>query len=147
MLGQFTRQQQTDGSLDFSAGDGRAAVVVSQTGSLGSDALEDVIHEGVHDGHRLGADAGVGMHLLQHLVDVDGVRLPPPAAALLVSAGTLGLGLRRGLLRSLTRSFGRHNDLSVVIATKSSMIGSLCPETLITDPLLVALLFYSAIYT
>ena len=34
--------------------------------------------EGVHDGHGLGGDTGVRVNLFQHLVDVDGVRLPPP---------------------------------------------------------------------
>ena len=40
VLGQFSRQEQTHGSLDFPAGDGWVAVVVGQTGSLGGDALE-----------------------------------------------------------------------------------------------------------
>ena len=29
-------------------------------------------------GHGLGGDTGVRVNLFQHLVDVDGVRLPPP---------------------------------------------------------------------
>ena len=74
MLGQLSGQKETDSSLDFPARDGRAAVVVRQTGSLGGDALEDVVHERVHDGHGLGGDTGVRVDLLQHLVDVDGVR-------------------------------------------------------------------------
>ena len=53
MLGQFTREEETDSSLDLPGGDGRSLVVVGQAGSLGGDALKDVIHEGVHDGHGL----------------------------------------------------------------------------------------------
>ena len=100
VLGQLTGQKETDGGLDLPAGDGGPPVVVGQTGGLGGDALEDVVDEGVHDGHGLAGDAGVGVHLLQHLVDVDGVDLPPPLPALLVPSA-LGLCLGGGLLGSL----------------------------------------------
>ena len=39
---------------------------------------------GSHYRFGLGGDTGVRVNLLQHLVDVDGVRLPPPLPALLV---------------------------------------------------------------
>lgn len=107
VLGQLTRQQQPDGRLDLSAGDGRPAVVVCKSGSLGSDALKDVIDERVHDGHGFAGHSGVGVHLLEYLVDVDGVRLPPPPLALLIP-GAGGLCLRGGLLCSLRCGFGRH---------------------------------------
>ena len=42
-------------------------VVVGELAGLGGDPLEEVVHEGVHDGHGLRGDAGVGVHLLQHL--------------------------------------------------------------------------------
>ena len=107
MLGQLSGQQKADGSLDFPGGDGGALVVVGQAGGFGGDALEDVIHEGVHDGHGLGGDTGVGVHLLQHLVDVDAVALLPLAFLLLValSDGLLGLA---GLLGGLSGGFGWH---------------------------------------
>jgi len=60
-------------SLDLATCDGRSLVVVSQTGSLSSDALEDVIDEAVHDAHGLRRDTGVRVDLLQHFEDVDGV--------------------------------------------------------------------------
>ena len=107
VLGQFTGEEQTNCSLDLPAGDGGATVVVGQAGSLGGDTLEDVIHERVHDRHGLGGDTGIGMHLLQHFVDVDGVGFPPPPFALLVS-GALGLCLGGGLLSSLGCWFGWH---------------------------------------
>ena len=102
VLGQLTGQKETDGGLDLPGGDGGPPVVVGQTACLCCNALEDVVHEGVHDGHGLAADASVGVHLLQHLVDVDGVALPPPLPALLVS-GPLGFRLGRGLLGSFAR--------------------------------------------
>ena len=75
MLGQFTRQMQPHSSLNFPAGDSVFLVVVSQTRGFGGNALKYVVHEGVHDAHGLARDTGVGMNLLQDLVDVDGVAL------------------------------------------------------------------------
>ena len=108
VLGQLSGQQQTDGRLDLAARDRRPAVVVRQTRRLGGDALEDVVDERVHDAHRLGADARVGVHLLQDLVDVDGVAFTSSPLLLLV-AGARGFRLARGLLRSLTRWLRWHN--------------------------------------
>ncbi len=107
VLGELTRQEKTDSGLDLSGGDGGTPVVVGKAGGLGSDALEDVIHEGVHDGHGFAGDTSVGVDLLQDLVDVDGVRLPPPPLALLVPS-TGGFGLAGGLLGSLGCWLGWH---------------------------------------
>ena len=63
MLGQFTREMQSHGSLDFPTGDGVLLVVVSKAGGLGGDTLKDVVHERVHDAHGLAGDASVGVHL------------------------------------------------------------------------------------
>ena len=100
MLGQLTGQEKTDGSLNFPGSDGRAAVVVGETRGLGGNALKDVVDKAVHDGHGFGGNSSVGVNLLQHLVDVDGVALPPPPPPLLVT-GTLGLRLGGGLLCTL----------------------------------------------
>ena len=108
VLGQLPGKQQTNGSLNFSGGDGGAAVVVSQAGSLGSDALENVVHERVHDRHGLAGDPRVRMNLLQHFVYVDAVTFLPPPLAFLVSRA-LGLGLAGGFLGSLRRWLGRHD--------------------------------------
>ena len=67
MLGKFTGQQKSNGGLDLARGDGGTLVVVGKSGGLGSDALEDVVHEGVHDGHGLGGDTSVGVDLFEHL--------------------------------------------------------------------------------
>ena len=107
VLGQLTGEEETDGGLNLPAGDGRATVVVGQTRGLGGDALEDVVHERVHDGHGLAGDASVGVDLLQHLVDVDGIALLPPPLALLV-ASAHGFRLAGCLLGSLGCGLGWH---------------------------------------
>ena len=107
MLGKLAWEEQPDGGLDLPGGDGGPLVVVSEAAGFPGDALEDVIHEGVHDGHSLGADTSVGVHLLEHLVDVDSVRFTSLLAPLLVSLGDGLLGLT-GLLGSLSGSFRRH---------------------------------------
>ena len=49
MLGQFTRQDQSNGRLDFSGRHGRLLVVSGQLGGFSRDLFEDVVDEGVHD--------------------------------------------------------------------------------------------------
>ena len=108
VLGQLSGQEEPDRGLDLPGGDGGPLVVVGQAGGLGSDPGEDVVDEGVHDGHGLGGDTGVGVHLLEDLVDVDGVRLLPPLVLLLLVSLRDGLlGLAR-LLGGLSGGFGRH---------------------------------------
>jgi hypothetical protein len=117
VLGQLSGQEETDGGLDLPGGDGGALVVVRQAAGLGGDALEDVVDERVHDAHRLGGDAGVGVDLLQHLVDVDGVRfLPLLPLGLLVRLGDVLLGLAR-LLGGLSGGFGWHGAAVSVIGS------------------------------
>ena len=70
MLGQLARQNEADGGLDLTAGHSRLLAVAGQLCSLGGNFLKLVLAEGVQDGDGLGADAGVGVHLLQDLVDV-----------------------------------------------------------------------------
>ena len=109
MFSQLTRQKETNSGLDLPRGDGGFLVVVCQARSLTSDALKDIVDEGVHDAHGLAGDTSVGMDLLHDLVDVDGVAfLPPPVPLLLVSAGLLG-----ALLSSFRCYFSWHNERSV----------------------------------
>lgn len=136
MLGQLSGQQQAHCRLDFATRDGRAAVVVGETGRLGSDALEDVVDEAVHDRHRLAADARVGMDLLQHLVDVDCVALSSPTLLLLVT-GANGLGLARGLLRSLARRLRRHVDRVLLRVRRVMCIESFF-VTMLESPFILA---------
>ena len=110
MFGQLSRQEEPDSSLDLPRGDGGALVVVSELASLSSNTLEQVVDERVHDAHGLGGDTGVGVHLLQDLVDVDGVGLLPLVPLLLLVALGDGLGGLAGLLGSFSRDLGRHDD-------------------------------------
>ena len=75
MLGEFTRKHETDGGLDLTRGKGGLLVVSGKLSSLSGNALEDIVDEGVHDGHTLLGDTGIGVDLLQDLVNVRGVAL------------------------------------------------------------------------
>ena len=110
VLGQLSGQDQTDGGLDFPAGDGGTLVVVGKTGSFTSNTLKDIVDERIHDAHSLAGDTSVGMDLLEHFVDVDGVTLTSllPATSL---AGWLG-GLSC-LLGAFGANLGWHVDASL----------------------------------
>ena len=102
VLGKLTWQKEPDSSLDFPGGDGGPLVVVGELAGLGGNTLEQVVDEGVHDAHGLGRDTGIGVHLLEDLVDVDGIGfLPFLVPLLLVSLGN-GLGGLTGSLGSLS---------------------------------------------
>ena len=94
MLGELTGEEEAHGSLDLAGGEGGLLVVAGEAGCLEGKALEDVVDEGVEDGHAALGDAGVGVDLLEDLVDVRGVRL---CALNSLLAGDLlgGLCLRR----------------------------------------------------
>ena len=105
VFSQLTRQKETNGGLDLTRRNGGFLVVVSQAGSFASDALEDIVDEGIHDAHGLAGDTSVGMDLFHDLVDVDGVAfLSPPVPLLLVS----GSFLHNGFLSLLSDWFWRH---------------------------------------
>ena len=108
VFGLLSREEEPDRGLDLPGGDGGPLVVVGQTGGLGSNPLEDIVDEGVHDAHGLGGDTGVGVHLLQDLVDVDGIGfLPLLVFLLLIALGDGFLSLAR-LLGGLSGGFRRH---------------------------------------
>jgi len=119
MLGELTRENEPHSSLDFSGGDGVPLVVAGKSTSLRCKTLEDIMNERVHNHHGLLGDSSVGVNLLEHLVDVGGVRgvVGLPLVASLLGA-TLGLGLLHGLLGGSLLgglldgllSFSRHVD-------------------------------------
>ena len=110
VLGELTGEEQPDSGLDLARGDGGPLVVVSQTGGLGGDPLEQIVDERVHDAHGLGGDTGVRVDLLQHLVDVDSIGLLPPLLLLLLVSLLDGLGGLARLLSSLSGNLGGHGD-------------------------------------
>ncbi|OCT79591.1 hypothetical protein XELAEV_18026399mg [Xenopus laevis] len=83
VFGQFPRQQQADRGLDLPGGDGGAFVIMSQAGGFPCNALKYIVDKGIHNTHGLGGNTGVGVHLLQHLVHVNGVTFLPALSTLL----------------------------------------------------------------
>jgi len=75
VLCELTWEDEADGGLDLSGGEGWLLVDAAELGCLAGDLLKHVGDEGVEDGHSLGADAGVWVHLLQDLEDVELVAL------------------------------------------------------------------------
>ena len=102
VFGQFSGEEEPDGGLDLPGCDGGPLVVVGQFGSLGSDTLEEIVDERVHDAHGLGGDTGVGVNLLEDLVDVDGIRLLPLLVPLLLVSLGDSLGGFAGSLGSFS---------------------------------------------
>ena len=84
VLGELTGEDEAHGGLDLAGGEGGLLVVAGELARLKCHLLEDVVDERVHDGHAALGDAGVGVHLLEHLVDVGGVAL---GALLLAATG------------------------------------------------------------
>ena len=88
MLGKLAREHKSHTRLHFAGGQSGFLVVAGQAAGFDAQALEHVLDERVHDGHSALGDAGVGVHLLQHLEDVGRVALD----ALLLPGDGSGLG-------------------------------------------------------
>ena len=104
MLGELTGEEEADGGLDLAGGESVLLVVSDEAGRLGSDLLEDIVDERVHDAHGSLGDAGLGVHLLEDTVDVDGEGL---GSSLLGGSLLGGLGGGAGC-GSLSGSFLGH---------------------------------------
>jgi len=99
VLGELTGEEQADGGLHFPGGEGVLLVVADEAGGLGGNLLEDVVDEGVHDGHGLLGDTELGVDLLEDSVDVHREGLATAAAGSGGSlAGSLGGGSGAGSL-------------------------------------------------
>ena len=85
-------------------------VVVGQFGSLGRNTLKKIIDKGVCDAPGLGGDTGIGVDLLQHLVDVDDIGLLTLGFALLAVFGNNFSGLG---------SLGRDTASRITLSSKS----------------------------
>ena len=90
VLAELTGQGQADSGLHLAGAEGGLLVHAAKGGSLVAHTLEHVIDKGVHDVHGALGDGELGVHLLQHTVDVDGVGLGPLLGALL-SVARLGV--------------------------------------------------------
>ena len=73
MLGELTRKHEADSGLDLSGGKSGLLVVSGKLSGFSGDTFEDIVDEGVHDGHTLLGDSSIWVYLLQYLVDVGGV--------------------------------------------------------------------------
>ena len=91
MLGKLSRKHKADRGLDLAGRKGGFLVVLGEPSGLSGNALEDVVDEGVHDGHALLGDSSVRVDLLEDLVDVRRVGLSAPLV-LLGSSLLGGLG-------------------------------------------------------
>ena len=127
VLSQLSGEEKSDSRLDLPGGDGGPLVVVGQAGGLSGDSFEDVVDERVHDAHGLGRDASVGVDLLQHLVDVDGIRFLPSLLLLLLITLGDGLGSLSRLLGSFSRNFWWHvgellGSVKLMLVCRNSLI-------------------------
>ena len=86
--GQLSGEDELDGGLNLPRAESSPLVEADELGALGGDAVEGVVDEGVHDVHGLLGDADVGVHLLEHHVDVDREGLDSSSSGF--SVGTFG---------------------------------------------------------
>ena len=103
MLRQLSRQNQTNSGLDLPSADSALVVHTRQMTSLRHNTLEDIRHERVHHSHSSLGNTAIGMHLLQHTVDVRRVRLQSSSLTM------IKVSLRLRSLCTLARSF-RHSQ-------------------------------------
>ena len=94
MLGELTWEDESNSRLDFSGGESLFLVVLDKFAGFTSEFTEDIVNEGVHDGHGSLGDTGLWVNLLQDSVDVDGEGL----CSLLMSSdwSLLGWGVSSG---------------------------------------------------
>jgi len=103
MLGKFTGKDKSDRGLNLSGRDGGLLVVCGKLRGLGSNALEDIIDEGVQNGHGAVGNTSVGVNLLKDFVDIGRVGLLARLRSLLLLSSCCGLLTSLLLLR---RSLG-----------------------------------------
>ena len=66
MLSKFAREDEADGSLNLSRGDGGSLVVSRELGGFASNTFKDIIDKRVHNGHSFARDVNVGVTLSQN---------------------------------------------------------------------------------
>jgi phage gp46-like protein len=116
MLGELTRKDETDSSLDLARRQSSLTSVTDETASFSSNALKDIVDERVHDRHSTTRDTGLRMDLLENTVDVDTESLGTLLGALL-STSRLDSLLDCDLTLTLSAAW-RHIELVVVFLKK-----------------------------
>ena len=71
MLGKFSWEKESDGSLDFSGWESLSLVISDESGGFITDLSEDILDERVHDAHWSLWDTGLLVNLLKDSEDVD----------------------------------------------------------------------------
>ena len=72
VLGEFSWEEESDGSLDFSGGESMSSAVSDESAGFGLDSLGEIVDEWVHDAHRSSWDTGLLVNLSEDSEDVDG---------------------------------------------------------------------------
>jgi hypothetical protein len=91
VLGEFSWQKKLNSGLDLSGRKGSLSVVSDKLGSFEGDLVEDIVDERVEDVHGLLGNTGIGVDLLEDLVDVEGEGFVSSSSGFLVT-GVVGLG-------------------------------------------------------
>ena len=97
MLRQLPGQHQPHRRLNLPTAQRSLLIISTQLPRLTRNPLKDIINKGVHDGHALLGDAGVGMDLFEDLVDVGGVAFDALFGTFLFVAGGFFGGFGGGL--------------------------------------------------
>ena len=131
MFCQFTRKKQTDWSLYFSGRNGLCLVVLTQSGSFTCNSLEQIVNEGVHNGHSLCGNTNVRMDLLENTVDVSSVGFFPCSSSLLDFSSPLATLLWAALFRTCFFGTSCHISISskvclMVVYSKLSEMRRFC---------------------
>jgi len=116
---QFSWKNQPYSSLHLTASYCGSLVVVSKSWCFTCNSFEDIIDEAVHDAHSFARHTSVGVHLLQHLVDVDTIAFFSfPLLFLITSASCFSLSC---FLGTFGANFGRHIDVLVKIYAECTL--------------------------
>ncbi len=148
MTSELTREDEADSGLDLAGREGGLLVVTNKLAGLGGDALEDVVDEGVHDGHGALGDARVGVDLLENLEDVRGIRLGALLTLAALLGGLLGAlagrGLGGGLGSNALAGSGGHVVLDVFDEKGFTRLFTL---SIVMSPHLYTLFQFSIVWT
>jgi hypothetical protein len=101
MFGQFTGKHKSYGGLNFPRRQRGLFVVGGKLPCLAGDPIEDIVDEGIHNGHSLFGNPRVGMDLFQNFVNVRRVRFDAFLRPFLVTGG---LPLQVGGEKKTTKS-------------------------------------------